>query len=93
MARYKIKYAPDEWTLLIDSSKRNLKAVFLNNGIKYAAVPVGHSVHLKECYENLELILNILCYSDHKLALCGDLKVVSMLLGQQVPLHLLGMGQ
>lgn len=83
MARFKIEYAPDEWRLFIDSSKRSLKAVLLHNGNKYASIPVGHSVHLKECYENLKLVLSKLCYSDHKWTLCGDLKVISMLLGQQ----------
>ena len=74
MACFKIEYAPDEWRLFIDSSKRSLKAVLLHNGNKYASMPVGHLVHLKECYENLELILNKLNYSDHKWTLCGDLK-------------------
>ncbi|GFW45865.1 uncharacterized protein TNCV_4495851 [Trichonephila clavipes] len=76
-------YEPEEWRLFIDSSKRSLKAVLLHNGNRYASVPVGHSVHLKECYENLEFILNKLSYSDHKWTICGDLKVISMLLGQQ----------
>ena len=83
MACFKIEYAPDEWRLFIDSSKRSLKAVLLHNGNKYTSMPVGHSVHLKECYENFELVLNKLCYSDHKWTLCGDLKIISMLLGQQ----------
>ncbi|GFS60197.1 uncharacterized protein TNCV_2827051 [Trichonephila clavipes] len=69
--------------LFIDSSKRSLKAVVFHNGNRYASVPVRHSVHLKECYENLEFILNKLSYSDHKWTICGDLKVISMLLGQQ----------
>ncbi|GFS88360.1 uncharacterized protein TNCV_1751171 [Trichonephila clavipes] len=77
-------YEPEEWGLFIDSSKRSLKAVLRHNGNRYASVPVGHSVHLKECYENLEFILNKLRYSDHKRNLCGDLKVISMLLGQQI---------
>ncbi|GFS65865.1 uncharacterized protein TNCV_390901 [Trichonephila clavipes] len=80
---FKIMYEPEEWRLFIDSSKWSLKAVFLHNGSRYASVPVGHSVHLKECYENLEFILNKLSYSDHKWTICGDLKVISMLLGQQ----------
>ncbi|GFV84760.1 uncharacterized protein TNCV_4297421 [Trichonephila clavipes] len=71
-------YEPEEWRLFIDSSKRSLKA-----GNRCASVPVGHSVHLKECYENLEFILNKLSYSDHKWTIWGGLKVISMLLGQQ----------
>ncbi|GFT23537.1 uncharacterized protein TNCV_3510431 [Trichonephila clavipes] len=76
-------YGPDEWRLFIVPSKRSFKAVLLHNGNRYASVPVGHSVHLKECYETLEFILNKVSYSDHKWTICGDLKVFSMLLGQQ----------
>ncbi|GFV32392.1 uncharacterized protein TNCV_1676781 [Trichonephila clavipes] len=76
-------YEPEEWRLFIDSLKRSLKAVLLHNGYRYASVPVGHSVLLKECYENLEFILNKFSYSDHKWTICGDLKVIFMLLGQQ----------
>ncbi|GFV38650.1 uncharacterized protein TNCV_4412041 [Trichonephila clavipes] len=64
-------------------SKRSLKAVLLHNGNRYASVSVGHSVHLKECCENLEFILNKLSYTEHKWTICGDMKVISMLLGQQ----------
>ncbi|GFW48123.1 uncharacterized protein TNCV_3076631 [Trichonephila clavipes] len=69
---FKIVYEPEEWRLFIDSSKRCLKAVLLHNGNRYASVPVGHSVHLKECYENLEFILNKLNYSDHKWTICDS---------------------
>jgi len=66
-----------------DLSKRSLKAELLHNGNKYAFLPVGHSVYLKECYTNLDFILQKLSYADHKWAICGDLKLISMLLGQQ----------
>jgi len=83
MLHFNIHYKTDEWRLFIDSSKRSLKAVLLHNGNKYASLPVGHSVYLKECYKNLDFILQKLSYADHKWAICGDLKVISMLLGQQ----------
>ncbi|GBM17131.1 hypothetical protein AVEN_251045-1 [Araneus ventricosus] len=83
IASFKFQYKPDEWRLFIDSSKRSLNVALLHNGNEYACVPVGHSVHLKECYENLDFILNKLSYSDHIWVVCGDLKVISMLLGQQ----------
>ncbi|GFV20884.1 uncharacterized protein TNCV_353581 [Trichonephila clavipes] len=79
---FKITYEPEDWRLFIDSSKKSLKAVLPHNGNRYASVSIVHSVHLKECYENLEFILNKLS-SDHKWTICGDLKVISMLLGQQ----------
>jgi hypothetical protein len=62
--------------------QKNLKAAMLHNGSKYASVPVGHSVHLKESYENLALVLTKLNCKDHGW-ICGDLKVLPMLLGQQ----------
>lgn len=48
----------------------------------YTSEPIGDSVHLKECYKNIELIINKMLYSDHKWTMCGDLKEISMLLGQ-----------
>jgi hypothetical protein len=73
----------NEWRLFIDSSKRSLKAVLLHNGNNYASLPIGHSVHLKESYENLELVLTKIGYTAHDWMICGDLKVLCMLLGQQ----------
>jgi hypothetical protein len=55
MQKFTIEYEVNEWQLFIDSSIRSLKAVLLHNGNNYTSLPVGHSVHLKESYENLEL--------------------------------------
>jgi hypothetical protein len=52
-----VEYKTGEWRLFIDSSKRSLKVVLLHNGNLLASVPVVHSVHLKETYENLEQLL------------------------------------
>ncbi|KAI6658945.1 hypothetical protein LOD99_10864 [Oopsacas minuta] len=41
------QYKPEDWRLLIDSSKRSLKCVLLHNGNKYASIPTGHSTKLK----------------------------------------------
>ena len=75
-------YDPTEWRLFIDSSKASLKCV-LHNGNRYASIPIGHSVHLKETYENMIMLLMKIKYNEHKWMLRGDLKVLSMLLGQQ----------
>lgn len=83
MDTFKISYDPAQWRLFIDSSKRSLKAVLLHNGGFYASIPIGHSVHLKETYKNLELVLCKLKYKDHGWQVCGDLKILGMLLGQQ----------
>jgi hypothetical protein len=73
----------NEWRLFIDSSKRSLKAVVLHNSNNYASLPIGHLLHLKESYENLELVLTKIGYKAHDWMICGDLKVLCMLLGQQ----------
>lgn len=83
MNEFGIEYKNEEWRLFIDSSKRSLKAVLLHNGNTYASLPVAHSVHMKETYENLDMILQKINYAAHDWMLCGDLKVVCMLLGQQ----------
>ena len=74
---------PSEWRLFIDSSKRSLKCVLLHNGNKLASVPIGHSIQMKETYENMKNILDKIKYAEHEWVICGDLKVLSILLGQQ----------
>jgi len=44
---------------------------------------VAHSVILNEEYHNLELLLQKLKYENHKWQICGDLKIFTILLGQQ----------
>jgi hypothetical protein len=57
----------------------------LHSGNNYASLPIGHSVHLKETYENLELVVTKTGYSAYDWMTCGDLKVLCMLLVQQYP--------
>jgi hypothetical protein len=64
----------------IGSSKRSLNAVLLHNGNNYASLPIGHSVHLKESYENLELVLTKIGYTAHDWMICGYLKGLCMLM-------------
>jgi hypothetical protein len=49
----------------------------------YASLPIGHSVHLKEIYENLDLVLTKIGYTAQDRMICGDLKVLCMIPGQQ----------
>ncbi|KAI6659906.1 hypothetical protein LOD99_14246 [Oopsacas minuta] len=70
-----------EWRLFIDSSKASLKAVLLHNGNEKPSVPIAHAVGLKETYESMETILGVIDYWAHNWNICGDLKVVSLLLG------------
>jgi len=76
-------YDVNEWRLFIDSSKRSLKGVLLHNSNQLASIPIEHSVHLKETYENLHLLLERVQYSLHKWIVFGDLKVLGILLHQQ----------
>ena len=74
-------YVPLEWRLFIASSKRSTKCVLLHNGNKLAFIPIEHSVQMKETYENMFSILDRIKYVEHKWIICGDLNVLSMLLG------------
>lgn len=62
--------------LFIDTSRRNFKAAFLFIESKDAYVLVGHSLHLKKCYENLDSILTKLSYVNHEWKIFGRLKVI-----------------
>ena len=76
-------YTPADWRLFLDSSKRSLKCVLLHNGNVYGAVPVGHSVHLREEHNDIKLVIDLLRYHEHNWIICVDLKMVNFLLGQQ----------
>ena len=72
-----LQHKPDEWRLFIDSSKKSFKCVLLNNGDKFACVPVGHLVVLKEHNHNIKIVLKKLCYSEHKWVICVDFTMVN----------------
>ena len=76
-------YSPAEWRLFLDSSKRSLKCVILHNGIVYGAIPVDHLVHLREDYDDMRMVIDLLKYQEHNWIICVDLKMVNFLLGQQ----------
>lgn len=78
------EYDTNDWRLFIDSSKLSLKAVLLHNGNKFPSVPVAHAVNMKESYDNMKLLLGKIKYKDFKWNICGDLKVVALLLGMQL---------
>jgi hypothetical protein len=70
-----------EWRLFIDSSKVSLKAVLLHNGIKFPSVPLAHAANTTESYENMKLILEEIQYDKSTWNICGDLKVIALVLG------------
>ena len=53
---------PKERRLLTDSSSRNLKCVLLHNGNHYPSILIGHSVKMKEDYNNVKLFLGNVNY-------------------------------
>jgi len=79
-----IKHDPQEWRLFTDSSKLSLKEVLLHNGNQHPSIPVRHAVHMKETNENLKQLLYKLEYSKYGWHICGDLKVVSLLMRLQL---------
>jgi len=46
-------------------------------------ISIAHSTVLKEEYRNIEMVLTKIKYSEHEWLVCGDLKILSMILGQQ----------
>jgi len=76
-------YVKDQWRLFIDSSSRSLKCVLLHNTNVFAPVPIAHSIVTKEEYDKLDAILQKIEYRRHKWQICGDFKIITILLGQQ----------
>ena len=73
----------NEWRIFIDSAKRSLKAVLPHIGNKKHYIPIARSAQLKDSYDSIEILLNAIHYSDYLWSLCGDLKVIGILMGLQ----------
>jgi hypothetical protein len=78
-----INHNPLDWRLFIDSSNLSLKAVLLHNGNTLPSILIGHSVHNKESYENIKILVEATNYDKFKWQICGDLIVIALLLGLQ----------
>src|SRR6218665_2009934 len=75
-----VTYNATERRIFIDASKRNLRAVLLHNGNRYAS-GVGHSLYSwEETYENLSILLKNIKYNEHNWLVCGYVKVIGILL-------------
>ena len=77
------EYLLGEWRLFVDTNKRSLKFVLLYNGSEYSPVSIGHSIHVKEKYKEIKMVLNLLKYQEQNWIICVDLKMVNFLLEQQ----------
>ena len=71
----------NEWHLFIGSLSRSLKAVLLHNGNHCLSLPMTHSVHLKEDYTSVKMLLNALMHDDYGWKIIEDFKMVSFLMG------------
>lgn len=78
------QYVAEEWRLFIDSSSSSLKAALLHNGNQKPSIPIALAAGMKETYETMKTLLTLIKYSDHHWNICGDLKVIALLLGMQV---------
>ena len=70
--------------MFIDSSETSLKAGLLHNDNAKPSVPVAYAVNVKESYESIKILLEAIDYSKYAWSICGDLKVISLLLGLQL---------
>ena len=71
-------HIPTEVRLFLDSSKQSLKCVLLHN--LYREVLVGHFMHLRETYDNIKEVINLLKYHEHNWILWVDLKISAFFL-------------
>ena len=78
---------PNEWRLFIDCSSKSLKAVLLHNGKKHTSLLLAHSVHLKETYENVKTVLNVLKYDQYNWEVIGDFKIKAFFDGNADRFH------
>jgi len=83
MQTLNINHNPPDWRLFTDLSKLSLKALLLHSGNTLPSTPVRHSVHNNESYENLKILMEAINYNKFKWQICGDLKVIALLLGLQ----------
>ena len=74
---------PTESTVFIDYSQGRPKAVLLHNEIFEPSIPIAHSVHLKETYDEMKILLEGTEYNVQHWGICGDLKMTGMLKGMQ----------
>ena len=52
--------------------------------IRFPSIPLAHAANTKESYESMNLLLGKIMCDEFKLKLCGDLKVVALLLKMQL---------
>ena len=56
----------------------------MHNGNTLPSIPVGYAIDMKEMYDNIMQLLQYTHYDKHQWSLCGDLKVVALVMGLQL---------
>jgi hypothetical protein len=69
--------------LFIGSSNLAEKLLFYITGIN-SQVPLSHAANMKESYVDMKLLLEKIQYEKYNWNICGDLKVIALLLGLQL---------
>lgn len=55
--------------------------MLIHIGNEFPSIPVAHAVDMKETYENMKLILEKIQCGRYEWNICGDLKVIALLIG------------
>jgi len=56
----------------------------LHKGNRFPSVPLAYAASMKESYESMKPLLGKIKYNEFKWKLCGDLRIVALLLGMQL---------
>ena len=83
MEAFEQQHDPKEWRLFIDSSRNSLKAVLIHIGNEKPSIPIAYAANMNESYETMHLVINSIQYDKYKWHICGDFKVIALLLGLQ----------
>jgi len=83
MEDLQLQHTSWKWMPSIDSSKVSLEAVLLHNGNKLTFVPQAHTLHMKETYDNVQVLLQKIRYEEHRWNTFADIKVRAMLMVKQ----------
>ena len=67
----------------MDSNTKSFKAVLLHNENIYPLLPMAHSVHFKEKYNDIKIVLEALNYQKYNWEVIGDFKIIAILTGLQ----------
>jgi len=74
---FEIEYNSTEWRVFIDSSVKSHRVILLHNANTFASIPIGHSVYLKENYNDLAMILEKVNYQEHQWMVSGYFKILA----------------